>query len=63
MQQTHLTDEEQGKLLLNAVREFIDIQQITTPEQIYQQDTIIQNSYELIEQLCEIAGYFIDVTK
>jgi hypothetical protein len=36
---------------------FIEEQDITSGECIYQSDRVIENAYEFIEDVCEIAGY------
>lgn len=39
------------------VQDFIDKQDITRPETIYQTDRVIENAYEFIERLCNVVGY------
>lgn len=46
--------------LLNLVREFIKDNQISCAEAVTQSDSVIQNSYEFIEKLCDVAGYHED---
>lgn len=39
------------------VQDFIDKQDITCIETIYQTDRVIENAYEFIERLCNVVGY------
>ena len=43
--------------LLELCHKFIDDNNITCAETIYQQDRIITNAYELIEHICDLIGY------
>lgn len=45
------------KELLKLCREFIDKQNISFPERIYQSDNVIVNAFEFIQGICEIVGY------
>jgi len=47
-----------GKQLLSLCEKFVKKQEITCQESVYQFDRVIENSCELIEQICEIVGYF-----
>jgi hypothetical protein len=56
-----------GRIKLNAaspetVRQicinFIEKNQIGSPETIYQSDTVIQNAYDFIKQVCDAVGYY-----
>jgi hypothetical protein len=43
--------------LMDAVRRFIEDNHITCAETISQTDRVIENAYDFIEELAEIAGY------
>jgi predicted GNAT family N-acyltransferase len=43
--------------LLKLCQDFIKEQKICCAEDVYQTDSIIENAYEFIEQICEIVGY------
>lgn len=45
------------KSLEKIVKDFIEEQEITCPECIYQTDGVIENAYEFIEKLCDVVGY------
>lgn len=42
------------------VKKFVEDNNISCPETIYQCDWVIENAYEFIEQLCEAVGYVED---
>lgn len=48
---------EKLKQLYITVKHFIDTNDITCSEVIYQEDCVSENSFKLIEELCNIAGY------
>lgn len=48
--------------LLDLCRDFIRNNRITCNETIYQTDSVIQNSYELVKKMCEIVGYYQEDT-
>ena len=50
------TDAAKNKLW-NIVSEFVKTQEITCPETICQSDRVIENAYDLIEELCDVVGY------
>lgn len=50
-------DKVKGVALLEIMNRFIEDQNITCAETIYQSDSVIENAYELIEKLCNVAGY------
>lgn len=52
-----MTDQEKAEAVLAIVDLFIGDNDITCPEAIYQSDRVIQNAYEFIESLCDVAGY------
>lgn len=52
-----MTTDEQKEALWEAVTRFIDENQISCGEAIYQMDHVSENSLELIEELCDIVGY------
>lgn len=43
--------------VLALVEKFIQDQEIECPETVYQTDRVIENAYEFIESLCEVADY------
>lgn len=43
--------------LWKLCEKFIEDNAISCPEAVHQTDWVIQNAYELIEQICEIVGY------
>lgn len=49
--------EKRGKELFDIVRNFIEEQKITCPETIVQSDRVVENAYDLIEELCDVVGY------
>lgn len=46
-----------GDKLEQIVKQFIDKNNISCAETIYQCDWVLENSQELIEKLCNIVGY------
>ena len=46
------------KELLKLCEKFIEEQRISCPECIHQTDRVIENAYDLIEDICNIVGYF-----
>jgi hypothetical protein len=52
-----MTIDEQKEALWEAVTRFVDVQQISCGEAIYQMDHVAEASLELIEELCDIVGY------
>jgi hypothetical protein len=38
--------------------QFIKKQNVNCPEAVYQSDNVVLNSYEFIEGVCEIVGYY-----
>lgn len=53
-----MTREQTAKTALGIIERFIDKNEIGCAETIYQSDRVIQNAYEFIEELCELAGYY-----
>lgn len=51
-------DIQEGAQLRKLVRHFVQKQEITGPECVYQSDRVIENAYELIEKLCKVVGYY-----
>lgn len=51
------SDAAKGAQLLAIVREFVKAQRISFPEVIHQTDRVIENAYELIQDLVDVAGY------
>ena len=41
-------------------KQFIEDQEITCGECVYQSDRVIENAYQLIEEICNIVGYYKD---
>jgi len=44
--------------LEKVVAAFIEKQEVSCPEVIYQSDRVIENAYEFIEALVDIVGYY-----
>lgn len=44
--------------LTAIVREFVEKHHVSCPETIHQTDRVIENAYELIEDLCNVVGYY-----
>lgn len=44
--------------VLGIVEDFIKTQEIASAETIWQTDWVIENAYKLIEDLCEVVGYY-----
>lgn len=44
--------------LTAIVRAFVEKHRISCPEIIYQTDYVIENAYGLIEELCDVVGYY-----
>lgn len=51
-----MTDNDLDKLAQLCV-EFIDNNNITCSEAIYQTDRVIENAYEFIDRICQIVGF------
>jgi hypothetical protein len=51
------------KTTTDVIREFAEQQLIYSPETIHQTDRVITNAYGLIEDLCDIAGYYVEVVE
>lgn len=49
--------------LLVICRKFIKDQAIRAPESVYQMDNVIEAAPELIEQICNLVGYWDDDTQ
>jgi hypothetical protein len=49
---------DKGQKLLELCEAFVGAQEITCPESVYQSDRVIENAYELIEDICNIVGYW-----
>lgn len=45
-------------ILHKTCQQFIEKHRISCPETIYQTDHVIENAYALIEEICEIVGYY-----
>lgn len=43
--------------LWTLCKKFVETQQITCAESVYQSDRVIENAYELIEEICNLVGY------
>lgn len=44
--------------LTAIVRAFVEKHCISCPETIHQTDYVIENAYSLIEELCDVVGYY-----
>lgn len=53
-----MTDHIDKDKLLKAVIEYVNKNQISHPETIYQCDHVIESACEFIEELCDIVGYY-----
>lgn len=51
-------DKIKQKKLFEHCKHFIEKQKIHCAETIYQSDGVIENSYEFIEGICDIIGYY-----
>lgn len=45
--------------LKDIVERFVNKHEITCAESIYQDDEVIANSYQLMEELIQVVGYFV----
>jgi hypothetical protein len=54
VEEQNMTKQKKLVLLCNK---FIKDNKITCAESVYQTDRVIENAYEFIKQICEIAGY------
>lgn len=54
--QKALTEKEINELHALCLK-FINDQEITCPETIFQSDHVIENAYEFIHKICDIVGY------
>lgn len=52
-----MTEDEIRIEAVREIRAFVEKQDITCAEAIYQTDNVIQNAYEFIERLADIVGY------
>lgn len=43
--------------LWKLCKEFVEEQEVSCPEAICQNDNVIENAYDLIEDICKIVGY------
>lgn len=50
-------DLRKGLELLELCETFVDDNEVSCAEAIYQRDIIIEKSYELVESMCDIVGY------
>ena len=46
--------------LEQIVKDFVERYMISSPECIYQRDSVIENAYELIEELVNEVGYYVN---
>lgn len=44
--------------LERVILRYAKTERITCPESVYQQDNVIENAYELIDELCRIVGVY-----
>lgn len=54
----NMNRDEIAACVLEIVEDFIKKQEITCAETIWQTDWVIENAYKLIEDLCEVVGYY-----
>lgn len=47
--------------LVSIIKDFIEEHHISCPEVIYQSDRVIENAYQLIEDLADQVGYYVDL--
>jgi glutaminase len=52
------TEMEKSEQVLRIVQDFIRKQEISCSESVYQSDRVIENAYKLIEDLCNVVGYY-----
>jgi len=52
-----MTEDEIRIEAVREIRAFIEKQDITCPETIYQSDRVIVNAYDFIDRLVDIVGY------
>ncbi len=43
--------------LWNVCKKFVEDQEISSPETIYQCDWVIEHAYEFVEEVCNVVGY------
>jgi hypothetical protein len=55
-----MANQEQKQALWDACEKFIQENQISCPESIYQRDSMWEKSPEFVESVCEIVGYSTD---
>ena len=48
---------EQMAALWHVCSRFVEAQEISCEETIYQTDWVIENAYELVQQICDVVGY------
>lgn len=53
-----LTREQKAIKVLEVVEKFVSNNKISCPETISQCDWVLENAYEFIEDLCDVAGYY-----
>jgi len=51
-------DTQKGAKLLKIMQAFIEKQKISCAETVYQSDRVIENAYELIQDICDVVGYY-----
>lgn len=44
--------------LYNLCKQFVEDNKISCPETVHQCDRVIINSYDFIEKMCDIVGYY-----
>lgn len=53
-----MDDTQKGAKLLKIMQAFIEKQKISCAETVYQSDRVIENAYELIQDICDVVGYY-----
>jgi hypothetical protein len=51
----------QARALVQLCQKFVDDNNITCVETVYQMDHVIEHAYEFIEDVCNIVGYYKDL--
>jgi predicted nuclease of restriction endonuclease-like RecB superfamily len=50
--------DEHPKALMKLCEKFIEDNEISCPESVYQCDHVIEHGYEFIKKVCEIVGFY-----
>lgn len=52
------TTNQKAMALLELCQKFVTDQRISCGDAVYQTDSVIENAYDLIFNICEIVGYY-----